>query len=277
MEIRQRRHDDLRNESDEEDEVISTKPQEIDEQERFTWIWLPCIFLGLAVFVYASMHLINGHDTTARVLHAVSRGPRVPGGHPEYRLTKGELAIFDGVEEERIFIAVLGQVFDVTEGKRHYGKGGAYSFFAATDRSRAFSSGSKSDGEDVSSFTDKQLLDVHKWLVFFDTHKAYKRMGTVEGVYYDKFGHVTPTMHTIRERIRLAKQAEEAVAAIESCNSEWKAGQGSVVWCQDPEKYPRKHADERCGCFSASDIAMRTDLQLVKDCKEKDKRCVSPA
>ncbi|OQR99450.1 hypothetical protein ACHHYP_06148 [Achlya hypogyna] len=272
MELRQRRHDDLRNESDDDELPVR---ESWDEQDKFMWIWLPCIFAGLAVLVFTSMHLINSHEDTARVLHAISRGPRVPGGHHEYRLTKKELALFDGVAEPRIFLAVLGQVFDVTSGAKHYGPGGAYRHFVGIDRSRAFSSGMASDGEDVSSFTDKQLLDVHRWLVFFDGNAAYERMGTVEGVYYDKLGHATSLMQELRERIRDAKRAEEAIKAIDTCNMEWKAGEGSVVWCQDPDKYPRKHADGRCGCFTAADIAMQTTLELMDHCKEFDKRCVS--
>ncbi|EQC28717.1 hypothetical protein SDRG_13590 [Saprolegnia diclina VS20] len=277
MELRQRRHDDLRNESDDDaDEGVSAGDAGLDEQDKVLWVWLPLIMVGLGALLFASMHVINSHDDTARMLHAISHGPRVPGGHHEYRLTKTELALFNGVEQDRLFLAVLGQVFDVSAGKKHYGDGGAYRHFIGVDRSRAFSSGVATDGDDVSSFTDKQLLDVHRWLVFFDTNKAYARMGTVEGVYYDKFGHATPLMQALRERIRAAKAAEDAAAAIEACNMEWKAGEGSVVWCQDPNKFPRKHVGGRCGCFTAADIAMQSEpLELMDHCKELDKRCVS--
>ena len=38
-------------------------------------------------------------------------------------------------------LAVLGQVYDVTEGKQYYGKGEGYQGFAGRDASKAFVSG----------------------------------------------------------------------------------------------------------------------------------------
>ena len=40
----------------------------------------------------------------------------------------------------------MGEVFDVTKGARHYGKGGSYSFFTGRDGSRAFTTGDFKDG-----------------------------------------------------------------------------------------------------------------------------------
>lgn len=37
-------------------------------------------------------------------------------------LSKSELATFDGSNGGPIYLAVLGQVFDVTHGKKYYGK-----------------------------------------------------------------------------------------------------------------------------------------------------------
>lgn len=37
--------------------------------------------------------------------------------------------------------SILGEVFDVTKGKKHYGKGGSYEFFTGKDASRSFVSG----------------------------------------------------------------------------------------------------------------------------------------
>lgn len=43
--------------------------------------------------------------------------------------TKAKLAQFDGVNQNYLYLAVLGTVFDVTEGRRHYKKGAAYHYF----------------------------------------------------------------------------------------------------------------------------------------------------
>lgn len=48
-------------------------------------------------------------------------------------LTAAELSRYTGTEgSPGLYLAVLGQVFDVQQGRRHYGPGGAYSFFSGT-------------------------------------------------------------------------------------------------------------------------------------------------
>ncbi|KAG8587391.1 hypothetical protein GDO81_005651 [Engystomops pustulosus] len=45
-------------------------------------------------------------------------------------LSKGELSSYDGGHgSPGLYLAVLGQVFDVQKGMKHYGPGGSYSFF----------------------------------------------------------------------------------------------------------------------------------------------------
>ena len=62
-------------------------------------------------------------------------------------LTKAELKDYDGSQEGKgPYLAVLGQVFDVSKGKDHYGPGGGYSFFSGIDGSRAFVTGEFNEG-----------------------------------------------------------------------------------------------------------------------------------
>lgn len=44
--------------------------------------------------------------------------------------TKEELSQYKGTDGSPVYLAVLGHVFDVTKGKKHYGPGGGYEFFA---------------------------------------------------------------------------------------------------------------------------------------------------
>lgn len=53
--------------------------------------------------------------------------------------TKEELAT--KVAPPAVHVALLGSVYDVTSGAKHYGPGGAYSFFAGKDATRAFGTG----------------------------------------------------------------------------------------------------------------------------------------
>ncbi|KAE8625110.1 hypothetical protein XENTR_v10006161 [Xenopus tropicalis] len=46
-------------------------------------------------------------------------------------MSKEELSVYDGGPgSSGIYLAILGQVFDVHKGSKHYGPGGSYSFFA---------------------------------------------------------------------------------------------------------------------------------------------------
>lgn len=46
-------------------------------------------------------------------------------------LTPEQLGLFDGSRSSRpVYLAIVGRVYDVDKGKKHYGKGGGYSFFA---------------------------------------------------------------------------------------------------------------------------------------------------
>ena len=57
------------------------------------------------------------------------------------------------VHNSQIFIAVVGEVFDVTRGKHHYGKNAAYSIFAGQDASRAFVTGVFTEGDATDDLT----------------------------------------------------------------------------------------------------------------------------
>lgn len=50
--------------------------------------------------------------------------------HSKDRLfTLDELEKYRGQDGNDIYLAILGQVFDVTKGSKHYGPGGTYHFF----------------------------------------------------------------------------------------------------------------------------------------------------
>lgn len=52
-------------------------------------------------------------------------------GPPVRLLSSRELSLYDGEEGSKgLYLAILGQVFDVHKGNRHYGPGGAYHFMA---------------------------------------------------------------------------------------------------------------------------------------------------
>lgn len=43
--------------------------------------------------------------------------------------TQEQLSQYDGLAHDKLYLAVLGQVFDVTDGRKHYEKGSSYNYF----------------------------------------------------------------------------------------------------------------------------------------------------
>lgn len=56
--------------------------------------------------------------------------PAVVSQDSDRLLSHGELSLYTGTEDSQgLYLAILGQVFDVEKGRKHYGPGGAYRFF----------------------------------------------------------------------------------------------------------------------------------------------------
>lgn len=43
--------------------------------------------------------------------------------------TVEELTQFDGIHNKQLFLSILGSVYDVSKGMKHYGPGGTYNYF----------------------------------------------------------------------------------------------------------------------------------------------------
>lgn len=43
--------------------------------------------------------------------------------------TVKSLALFDGVQNEELYLSILGSVYDVSKGTKHYGPDGTYNYF----------------------------------------------------------------------------------------------------------------------------------------------------
>jgi predicted heme/steroid binding protein len=56
--------------------------------------------------------------------------------------TDADLKAYDGTNPDLpILIAINGTIYDVSKGRKHYGPGGSYHFFAGADATRAFVTG----------------------------------------------------------------------------------------------------------------------------------------
>ncbi|XP_065365111.1 neuferricin homolog [Calliphora vicina] len=202
--------------------------------------------------------------------------------------TKEELATFNGENEMPIYLSLLGRVYDVSKGAKHYGPGCSYSYFAARDASVSFITGEfenfiEEEADDVLSLKPAQMLSLANWQNFYESDYVFK--GKLIGRFYDANGEPTKYYH---KYLALLEQAQDAKAASEElrlkypdCNIEWSKDKGSHVWCtlnsggkeRDWVGYPRKlfqvgSDNFRCACLRKEDL--ETTEVMVKpydDCE----------
>ncbi|XP_013768193.1 neuferricin isoform X2 [Pundamilia nyererei] len=92
-------------------------------------------------------------------------------GSPVRLLSRSELALHGGQRGSKgLYLAILGHVFDVHKGEKHYGPGGAYHFMAGKDASLAFITGDFTESgltDDVSSLSPLEVVALYDWLAFY--------------------------------------------------------------------------------------------------------------
>ncbi|XP_059617483.1 membrane-associated progesterone receptor component 1 [Phlebotomus argentipes] len=87
--------------------------------------------------------------------------------------TVQELRPFDGNQPDgRILVAVNGNVYDVTKGKRFYGPGGPYAAFGGRDASRGLAtfsvtSNDNNEYDDLSDLNTMEMDSVREWEMQF--------------------------------------------------------------------------------------------------------------
>ncbi|XP_066601708.1 neuferricin isoform X2 [Prorops nasuta] len=138
--------------------------------------------------------------------------------------------------ENGLYLSILGEIFDVTAGLKHYGPGASYHHFTGRDASAAFVTGdfeSKGLVDDVSTFTLYQMKSLDDWRQFYRDRYVYK--GKLKGRYYKEDGLPTDEWHRVQEKLKLAhkrKSQEEILKRkFPPCNVEWKPDSGTEVWC----------------------------------------------
>ncbi|XP_005094963.1 neuferricin-like [Aplysia californica] len=150
--------------------------------------------------------------------------------------SREDLLQYKGTNGGRVYLAVVGHVYDVTKGKKHYGPGGGYEFFAGIDGSKAYVTGEfneKGLTDDISALSPSQIIGLEGWKSFYE--KDYKFVGVVEGAFFDKDGSELPMMKEYRRKLDLGHQEKSLVEKdrqlFPPCNSEWSQADGGRVWC----------------------------------------------
>ncbi|XP_062072425.1 neuferricin isoform X1 [Lepus europaeus] len=141
-----------------------------------------------------------------------------------------------GPGDPGLYLALLGRVYDVSSGRRHYEPGAHYSGFAGRDASRAFVTGDYSEAglvDDVSDLSFSEMLTLQNWLSFYE--KNYVCVGRVIGRFYSEDGQPTPELTHVEAMITKGleanKQEWKEKQKFPPCNTEWSAARGSRFWC----------------------------------------------
>lgn len=209
------------------------------------------------------------------------------GRKKEKIFTKEELLKFTGDSDIR-YLAIIGEVFDVTKGKDHYGKEGGYKFFTGIDGSRAFITGKfDKDGliDDIKGLDPQSYLGLKDWLEFY--REDYIYVGKVVGYFYGPDGEEREGVQVFKEGVKNGEKDKENEAKeklkFPECNSRWTQETGAHVWCatesggvkRDWVGVPRKlfkpgQRSHRCVCVNEHLL----DDPRLKEYDECDKNSV---
>ncbi|KAI5615544.1 neuferricin precursor [Silurus asotus] len=217
-----------------------------------------------------------------------------PGDDQDLVLSKEELSLYNGEKDSKgLYLAILGHVFNVEKGRKHYGPAGGYRVFAGRDASRAFVTGDFTDSgltDDVSDLSPSQIVALYDWLAFYQ--KDYTAVGKVIGRFYSEGGKPTDvllqTETSLAQGLKLKGQAEKENELYPACNSEWSADRGGRVWCstksggvhRDWAGVPRMlfspgSGHTRCVCVRLDDSGQSNNrnLQQYKGCPPQAESC----
>ncbi|KAH8276682.1 hypothetical protein KR044_008611 [Drosophila immigrans] len=191
-------------------------------------------------------------------------------------LTPEQLATYNGEDGRPIYLALLGDVFDVSRGVKHYGTGCSYNFFVGRDASVSFVTGEfehydPETADDVLSLKGSSLLELAKWLEFYA--KDYEYKGKLIGRFYDAQGQQTSYHHKYLALLQQAEQAKKEIDELRNkypgCNIEWSEERGTRVWCTTtsgdgnprdwigfPRKlYNRDNKNFHCACVPEAELS----------------------
>ncbi|XP_030563140.1 neuferricin homolog [Drosophila novamexicana] len=189
--------------------------------------------------------------------------------------TPEQLATYNGENGAAIYLSLLGAVFDVSRGLKHYGPGCSYNYFVGRDASVSFVSGEfehydPKTADDVLSLKPSDLIELAKWQQFYEKEYTYK--GKLIGRFYDEEGKSTVYHQkylALLDQAQIAKsQVDELRNRYPGCNIEWSEAKGTRVWCtttsgdgkkRDWPGYPRKLYDRdnknfHCACVPEAEL-----------------------
>ncbi|KAL6260620.1 hypothetical protein P5V15_008140 [Pogonomyrmex californicus] len=203
------------------------------------YFWLSLVLI-IAYFLYSRGFIeeIKSYltDETLSTADTIYFGLNGNSNEPKV-FTVNELKRYTNLENG-LYLSILGQVFDVTKGEKHYGPEGSYHVFTGRDASLAFITGEFNNQgltDDISTLSVRQVKALNDWLQFYNTNYVYK--GKLYGKYYNRDGSPTAEFYKVQEKVLLAKKEkaleEEQDRIFPPCNVEWNLDTGTVFWCTE--------------------------------------------
>jgi predicted heme/steroid binding protein len=117
------------------------------------------------------------------------------GGSSKVRVvTKEELATKTSKHGAVIWLAIMGEVYDVSNGTEYYSEGNGYSVFAGREANVPFITGRFSEEEanqSVEELKPEEIGSLDHWRDFYATEEKYSFVGFLDGDFYDKDGNPT--------------------------------------------------------------------------------------
>ncbi|CAF4938422.1 unnamed protein product [Pieris macdunnoughi] len=152
-------------------------------------------------------------------------------------LTEEDLSHYNGVGNDKLYLGILGSVFDVSSGKRHYKKGSSYHYFVGKDGTRALVTGNFKDETDekdhVLDLKCDDIFAIINWRKTF--REKYVYVGMVKGRYYASDGTETEYMKKFKIKLKECREEKENLKKQDQlyppCNVAWSEAEGTRVWC----------------------------------------------
>ncbi|CAM9253481.1 unnamed protein product [Chrysoparadoxa australica] len=198
-------------------------------------------------------------------------------------------------QEDRPVLAILGTIYDVSSGGKHYKKPSQYAAFTGRDASRAFVTGLYDDDnlhDRLDGLSPEDCIALDKWSKFYRTNDDYKQLGLVEGNFWDGKGAKTQAMldfeGCLRQGVEDAQLVKEFISEFPTCSSSWSKGKGGEVACKSsykgggktlvPRMAPKGHKMHgRCACYTVEHALRHPDLVQYPGCSPESTVCALPA
>jgi len=128
-------------------------------------------------------------------------------------ITKDELATKNGKDSDELWLAILGEVYNVTAGAQYYKEGATYHVFVGRDGSAAFVTGNftpeAAEAAVYTTLEPTQLSSLETWREFYQDEAKYPFLGLLEGELYDRNGQPTEEMMRVQVAITEGKRKLE--------------------------------------------------------------------